>query len=55
MAPENVTTTVHDAPTASVPLQVPPAPGKLPPVHENGAPNARPAIAVAGLLPEFQT
>src|SRR6185436_5489434 len=55
-APENVTTTLHEAPTASVPLQVPPAPGKLPPpAHENGAANAAPASDDAALLPEFQT
>ena len=55
VAPENVTTTLHDAPTASMPLQVPPAPGKLPPVQEKGALNETPVSTDAGLFPEFQT
>src|SRR4029079_5508387 len=54
-APEKPTTTVQDAPTASMPLQVPPAPGKVSPVQEKGALNDRPVRTDAGLLPEFHT
>ena len=38
-----------------MPLQVPPAPGKLPPVQENGALNETPVSTDAGLFPEFHT
>ena len=48
-----MTITVHDAPAARVVPHVPPVPGNVPPLAENGDVKPDPFIDVAAIPPEF--